>query len=130
MRSKTHQHTILSNGPVVDTMVSDWDSDLDSERSTETNPFRRVFHADGTQSNVYRQQLQAHPDGQTRWVAVKVVSFIANSSTKPHDVVKEAKLLVEELRHPNVSIHPAPLHRNRSMLVLLTLLLKSGHLSL
>ena len=75
-------------------------SDSDSA-SIQTNGSHGVFHADGTQSNVYRQ-LEQLGDGKTRWVAVKIVSFLANESTKPHDVLKEAKLLLEETQQSNV----------------------------
>lgn len=61
-----------------------------------------VFHADGTQSAVYRRLVQSG-EGKTQWIAVKTVSFLANQSTSPHDILKEANLLSEEINHPNVS---------------------------
>lgn len=78
------------------------DSDLESDAHDDRDPARRILHGDGTQSRVYRQ-LVLMPDGQSRFIAIKTVSFIANSSTKPHDVVKEARLLLDKLDHPNVS---------------------------
>lgn len=61
----------------------------------------RVFHADGTQSVVYRQLDPRSSEIEPKWMAVKIVSFQANASIKPHDVLKEIKIL-EEIKHPNV----------------------------
>ena len=81
---------------------------------------RGVFHADGTQSNVYRR-FEPFEDGTTRWIAIKIVSFLANESTKPHDVIKEARLLTEEIQHSNVRF-PSSRHRapKLSLIALLT----------
>jgi hypothetical protein len=91
------------------------ESDFDSV-SMRTTGSHGLFHAEGTQSNVYRQ-LEQLEDGKTRWVAVKIVSFLANESTKPHDVLKEAKLLLEEIQQPNVRFFG---HRSRCDLIELT----------
>jgi hypothetical protein len=82
--------------------MSESESELDSYATMQLDGSCGVFHADGTHSIVYRQ-LEQSGEGKTRWVAVKTVSFLANQSTKPHDVLKEAKLLLEEIKHVNVS---------------------------
>lgn len=93
-------------------MSSDWNSELDPDSDIDFGELeddgptsRKVYHASGTQSSVYRQ-LEHSETSLTRWVAVKTVSFIANTTKKPHDVVKEAKLLIEQIRHPNVRLAP------------------------
>lgn len=79
------------------------DSSGEELQAASSSP-ARAFHADGTQSVVYRQQVFHHSTTEpSKWIAVKVVSFRANATIKPHDVIKEAKIL-EDLKHPNVCL--------------------------
>jgi hypothetical protein len=72
-----------------------------SDEEVFENTSARIFHADGVESTVYRELIYLDPEDEPAWIAVKVVSFRANEKIKPHDVLKEFRIL-RDVAHPNV----------------------------
>ncbi|KAF8336516.1 kinase-like domain-containing protein [Cantharellus anzutake] len=70
----------------------------------------KKFLADGVQSTVYREPDASGSSNRDGWIAVKIVSFHAQNSVRPHNIVREHQFLAG-LDHPNI-IRPFDFYRN------------------